>query len=628
MNDKVRYFFPKVKNRILPTLAKFYKYIPIERISLRGIDSLSKKEEFLVRMEKILGANLPDIVRCVSEEDRYSILCQADAARQNIFDVLGSGPVKMDPINWSREIKTQYEWPVGVYYLKLRGLTPQGSDIKVPWEISRCHHLLWMAEAYCLTNDENYATAIIEQIRHWILNNPLMYSVNWTCAMDVSIRAINWMYALSLIGKSKSFTDEFTIEVYRSLYQHLFFVNRNLEKCIPYSNNHYFSDIVGQLFLGNLFLSTRRGKRTFRRAIGEYCREVKTQIFISGVDYERSVSYHRLMTELLLYPYYMLKRNGYVLPDHVSNRLSFMLGYVNQYIIGDGCVPNVSDADNGRLLPLVPRPFTNHGYLIYKDSLENRVAAVGGEWVSPACQNDKSRLYPDANVAILKNRGMYLYVSCFHRWRVDGLIDSYTSTHLHSDLLSFVFADKDDPIIVDAGSFCYTSCFNQWKSFRTAKKHNTLVVDDEEPNILGDDTFMMKYNANAEPMTIMSGEVEHCEGKYTTIAEQMTHRREFDLASDYLKITDYLAKKGPCHNAYMSFHFSKGVEATIEGTSVKLICGRKQYRITFDSQIQLCMRIEEDTISPSFGVIEDTKTLVVEFTFDENAKCVTIIERL
>lgn len=627
MNDKIKYFFPKVKNRISRLVAKFSENLPVEKMSVRGLDSISCKVELVTRLERILGTCLSDTIRSASEEEKKSILLHADEAKQHIFKVLGSGPVKMEPINWSREIKTGYTWPVGVYYFKIRSLTPKGSDIKIPWEISRCHHLLWMAEAYFLTGDESYVEQVISQIQNWIKYNPLMYSVNWTCAMEVSIRAVNWMYSLALIGDSEAFTDRFAKEVYRSLYQHLFFVNRNLEKCIPYSNNHYFSDIVGMLFLGQLFSTTRDGRRTLKYAIKEYCKEVKLQVFPSGVNYERSVSYHRLMTELVLYPYYMLKRTGHHLPEVITDRLSRMLGYINQYTMANGCSPMVSDNDDGRLLPLVPIPFMKHAYLVKADNLDSRVASIGCQWLAPAYESDKSCVHAEANLAILKKDRLYVFISCFHRWRYDHITGNYLSTHLHNDLLSFVFADGETPIISDAGAYCYTSDIDTWKSFRTAKKHNTIIVDDEEPNLLGNFAFMMKYNSDAKPMLFSSCDIEHCEGEYTTIEGRMTHHREIDLGSSFVNILDSLVKNGAGHKAYMSFHFAEGVEAKLDGQTIKLFSGEKQYKMSLYSSSTLRLCIVNDTLSPSFGVLVHSKTLVVEFEFNEKAECVTRIER-
>ena len=202
MNTVIRYFIPKVRNRIPRYVARLLQYLPVEKLSTVGIDSISGKEALIEYFRQIIGGNIDQIIRSANNKEKESILRHANEAKKHIFNVLGSGPYRMEEINWSREIKTGFEWPVGVYYLKIRNLTPEGSDIKIPWEISRCHHLLWMAEAYLLTEDESYAKEAIEQIRHWIYHNPLMRSVNWTCAMDVAIRAVNWMYSLYLISSS------------------------------------------------------------------------------------------------------------------------------------------------------------------------------------------------------------------------------------------------------------------------------------------------------------------------------------------------------------------------------------------------------------------------------------------
>ena len=128
MNDKIKYFIPKIKNRIPSYVAKFSEHLPVDKISLMGIDSITGKADFLERLEAMLGVDLPSIVRNAAEEEHSFILCSAEETKQHIFNVLGSGPVKMESINWSREIKTGFEWPVGVYYLKIRALTPKGSD--------------------------------------------------------------------------------------------------------------------------------------------------------------------------------------------------------------------------------------------------------------------------------------------------------------------------------------------------------------------------------------------------------------------------------------------------------------------------------------------------------------------
>lgn len=628
MNDKIRYFFPKVFNRLSSEKNRIWKYLPTDKISVWGMGRIPSKEEFCLRLNLILGEFSPGLFNSVYPKERANILESAEQAINHNFDLLGSGIKHLDPIPWHSDFKFGYTWPQNIFYRGMRGMAPVGADIKVPWELSRCQHLLWLGEAYVFTNDEKYAKEIVDEINDWIENNPLMYSINWTCAMDVAIRAVNWLYALALIKQSNAFSNEFTNKVYKSLFQHLFFINNNLEKSIPQSNNHYFSDIVGQLYLGQLFSTTLKGKRTLSKAIKEYKKEILTQFFPSGVNYEKSVSYHRLMTELVVYPYYMLLRTGHKMPAAISERVSRMLGYVNQYTMADGSAPMISDNDDGRLLPFVPAPFMKHAYLVDCNSLDSRIASIGCEWVSPAYDAEKSSLHTDANLAILKNNGLYLYASCFDRWRRDKLTNSFAGTHLHNDSLSFVFADGITPIIVDAGAYCYTSNYDEWKNFRSAKKHNTIVVDDEEPNILGKSVFVMKYNTTAKPMSMSSGDYEHCEGEYTTITGQMTHRRSFDLKSNSLTITDNVEKSGECHNAYMSFHFAEGIEPTIEEGVIHLNAKDKQYRMTIEGTVPPVFRIVDDSISPSFGVLASTKTIVAEVTFSQRMELTTNIERI
>ena len=125
MNEKIRNFFPKVLNQIPRYVAKFAEHLPVEKISVWGIDAISGSDVLVSRLESLLGCNLTDVVRNADANEREAILQHANFAMQHLFDVLGSGPIKMEPIHWSREIKTGYEWPVGVYYLKLRSITPK-----------------------------------------------------------------------------------------------------------------------------------------------------------------------------------------------------------------------------------------------------------------------------------------------------------------------------------------------------------------------------------------------------------------------------------------------------------------------------------------------------------------------
>lgn len=629
MGERIKYFFPKVSHRINYEKARIYKYLDFEKMSLRGIDELNGKAALAERLGIMLG-DVDDVSRSTMEE-RATILNAADKALEHKFNLLGSGEVHLgNIIEWSRELKTGYVWPKNTFYRRIRQSTPKGNDIKMPWELSRCHHLLTLGEAYKMTGEEKYAHEVVDAISDWIEQNPLMYTVNWTCAMDVSIRAVNWMYALLFIEKSESFDDTFARKVYCSLYQHLFFVSKNLEKSIPYSNNHYVSDIAGLLFLGTLFKTTARGRKLLSYALKEYCRETLIQVFPSGVNYERSISYHRLMTELLVYSRNMLVRTGVKLPNEVDARLSKMLEYVGQYTFANGRSPIVADNDNGRFLPFVPRDFREHGYLLNKNSLEYILANANITPLPVASDYSESRLYGDANIAILKRSGKYLFVSCCDRFRADEATGKYKGTHIHNDLLSFVYTDGMQEIIVDAGAYVYTSDVERHNEFRSARKHNTIIVDDEEHNFLSTSSaFTMIYNADAAPLQMShSADSDICEGSYSTRRGGMCQQRRFVLLDSGLEISDAVRKTGANHELYMSFHFAAGIEVEQKDGCVLLTVGEKKYSLLIESANDLSYYVKDDTLSPSYGVLQPSKTLVVETTFDEEIGIRTIIKAI
>ena len=61
-------------------------------------------------------------------------------------------------------------------------------------------------------------------MNNWIDENPLMYSINWGCTMDVAIRAVNWIWTLGLIIGSKELDNKTIEKIKVSLYQHGWFI--------------------------------------------------------------------------------------------------------------------------------------------------------------------------------------------------------------------------------------------------------------------------------------------------------------------------------------------------------------------------------------------------------------------
>lgn len=619
-------FCLKVLNRLSAEKNRLWRFLPVKSIALRGLGKVPDKEAFRKQVEKLLGSFDARLFDESESGTKEHILKCADEALSHTFNLLGSGPIHMKTIKWHTDFKTGFEWPKK-FYLKLRALTGKGADIKVPWELSRCHHLLWLGEAYLITGNEKYSKEVSDVIENWIDDNPLMFSVNWTCAMDVAIRAVNWMFAVNMILSSKNITDKFIAKLYRSLYQHGFFIFHNLEKSIPYSNNHYASDLVGLLYLGNLFKDTKRGRAWLHFSKNEFYMEIRAQILPSGAHYERSVSYHRLMTELFSYPIYMLIRLEEQVPVDIMHRVQSMYNYIAEYLKPNGNAPMIGDNDNGRFLPFVHNDFQKHGYLLDSASIDNGIVSFGMGSMFEVDKNHigKSVNYNYTDFKILRKNDAYLFVNNGGYSRFNYHDRKLIGTHTHNDLLSFDFTLGEDDVIIDPGTYLYTSSFKDRNEFRSTRKHNTIIVDEEEQNILFErNLFSVERNVNIRKLHYSETEqIMQCNGSYTTIYGKMRHERNFVLSDCNLSITDIIHKTGKNHNACISFHFADGIELIIDDGNLLIDTLHFQIVLSFENRKVDEINIQEDTISPSYGIIKASKTAIVNFPFNDNIEIKT-----
>ena len=619
-----------------------YRFMPVKLILKRKAGKHFKgfnKNNLEKNLIRILGdfQDFPEMLK--SSDDAKAILEWADKTLHHEFDYLGSGLTKLDPIDWHVDFKSGFRWPKGKFYMKYKKVDlSNNADVKVPWELNRCHHLLWLGQAFLITKDEKYAKEVVDQIKWWIKDNPLMYSINWTCAMDVAIRAVNWMYAVNMISSSAYVTDNFAKTFDGSLFDHGWFIYNNLEKWYPYSANHYAANINGLLFLGQMFHNTKQGKKWWSYALKEYFLEVRLQVLPSGAHFERSISYHRLMTELFAYPYFMLKRIQEPIPLDIHTRIESMFDFVDNYTKPNGLAPLISDNDDGRLLPFVKQDFRDHRYLLniasagfnktYRNQgaetnltdnyfLLNQIESKSTDIASKAEQS-AIKDHRDTGFVIFRKDKLFLLFTNSSLSGYPDLRRKRHGTHTHADNLSFELSIGDDDFIIDPGSYVYTASLKKRNEFRSTRMHNTVTVDNLNQVELPDNQ-LFSVNGFNEPDRIELLETDnqtgasgiktwHIKGK-----DIFSQIREINLHDDFkLEITDKII----CNDRYnfdWYFHLAPGVDTFLDKKSVKLkgANGTSLY-LEFESPNDLSLNIVDSEYSPSYGVLVPVKVIHVQ----------------
>jgi len=523
----------------------------------------------------------------LNEAERADLLARADDVLEHRFDVLGSGPTELgEEIDWQLDFKTGRSWPV-VHVSKLPFTYFDYSDIKVPWELSRFHHLPLLAGAWQLTRDPRYLRELGDQLDHWISTNPVEYGANWYSILDVAIRAANWVAALALCAEAARDEPWFT-RTLKSLLLHGRHIRRHPEY-YQVRGNHYLSNLAGILPVAALFFDGREGREWAEWVAGELPIEMEHQVRPDGCNHEASVSYHRFVCELFICASQAVDA---LLPGRFPQwyreRLDRMLQFVADYTRPDGLAPQIGDADNARFLPLedwAGPDFRWHLHLF-------RQARRG--YSSPS----RHAAYPAGGYYVVRGNDLYAIVRA-------GDTGMYgTGAHAHNDQLSFELALGAQPMIVDPGPYLYKSDPDVRNLFRSTAFHSTLRVAGAEQNEL-DPWLLFRLTDRSQAEVLRwqpEGERVVFEGRhhgYEALEPPATHTRqlEFDCAARTVLIRDTVSCSGS-HDLEWTFTLAPSRAVAYEGGARAEFEGGM---LTIEAE-GLEFAIEDGWMSPSYGV--------------------------
>ena len=388
------------------------------------------------------------------------------------------------PIEWTRDPLSNYVWPLD-YHRDIKLIRSDGSDVRVLWELNRLGHLLPLASAYSSTNDAAYATEFWAQIRSWIEQNPYGHGPNWTCAMEVALRAINMLAAFEVFRQSPVVDGASLRSFLQLLQQHANYIQRNLEFSYIATSNHYLSDVVGLVWLGLLLPELRDSREWYEFGRTEMLREMDKQVLADGADFEASTGYHRFVTELFLCTFWLCRSNGRKIEEKYWAKLKQMLLYVRAYLRPDGFAPLIGDTDSGQILPFVHRRADDHAYLL------DIGAIVFNDPSLAETKHATSQAFPEAGTYIMRDGDLYL---CFN---ASGAGINGRGSHGHNDALSIEVSAGGRAFIVDPGTYVYSADLAKRHEFRSTAYHSTVQIDGKEQNTIDIKTpFVIGNEAN------------------------------------------------------------------------------------------------------------------------------------
>ena len=460
------------------------------------------------------------------------------------------------PLDWQLDFKSGFRWRDSDWFGDIRIAPGAGADIKVPWELARMQHLVVLAYVFALTKDVGFAREVRNQILDFIAQNPPGFGANWRIAMEVAIRAANWISAFEILRAADfAFDAPFVDVIKASLRDHGRHIVANLERYPEGRGNHYLADVAGLAFIATWLPREDETDawRTF--AAREIPAEVLRQFNPDGSNFEASVCYHRLASEMAAFALAVLAGSGADMPDlaGVAARLARAGEFLRDLTKPSGRMAQIGDNDSGRFFKFHPALVKTEGTEPEEDSLDGRatLAALArltgrddlardiGNWLdaemivrfargtrfTAEVTRDAARkvrlldtpldeggavrdieivvpggnlrqdlrvfAYPDFGVWVFRSRRLFLAVRCGPADR-DG-----RGAHAHNDQLSLELAVDGADWIADPGSYLYTADAHWRNAYRSVAAHATPQWPGREPGRLDLGPFWLGDDARA-----------------------------------------------------------------------------------------------------------------------------------
>src|SRR5690606_31467472 len=185
------------------------------------------------------------------------------------------------------------------HWLNINDFSKEAGDIKYVWEPSRFSHLYTIIR-YDQQSGEDGSQLAFDEIASWINSNPINAGTNFKCSQEISLRVLNWVFALYYYQKSPHLTSSLFDKIQHYIYWQIKHVYDNINfSRIAVRNNHAITETLTLYLIGTLFPQfpgandwRRNGKKWFEE-------EIAYQIHDDGTYLQFSMNYHRVVIQLL-----------------------------------------------------------------------------------------------------------------------------------------------------------------------------------------------------------------------------------------------------------------------------------------------------------------------------------------
>ena len=315
--------------------------------------------------------------------------------------------------NWITNPDNGYQYDVNKHWTEIIDISVEAGDIKYVWEKSR-FSFLYNIIRYDYHFSKDCSGVVFKEMLSWIDQNPINCGPNYKCSQEISLRVLNWIFALYYYKNAPTLTNDVFQKIMYNIYWQVRHVYSNINfSRIAVRNNHAITETMG-LYLFGLLLPffpeaskwKKDGKKWFEQ-------EVAYQVYPDGTFLQFSMNYHRVVIQLLTWGIRLSELNGEILNKIVKERADASLHFLlNCMSLQDGHLPNYGANDGALFFPLNDKDYRDYrpqlhalSAVLHGGVIENKNEDQYWYGIAP---NGKTSLAPDQGMLSYPAGGFYL----------------------------------------------------------------------------------------------------------------------------------------------------------------------------------------------------------------------------
>ena len=436
--------------------------------------------------------------------------------------------------DWVTNPQSAFRYDINKHWLEISDLSSAEGDIKYVWEKSRFSYIYHLIR-YDYHYDKDLSKLVIDEILSWIEANPINKGPNYKCSQEISIRLLNWTFALYYYSNSPNLTEEIFQNILNSIYrqtQHIFSNINFSRKSVR--NNHAITETLALYLIGLIYPFfpesghwKRKGKRWFEQ-------EILYQIYDDGSYLQFSMNYHRVVIQLLTWAFYLADLNNDRFSDAVYDKgkktLQFLLNTQESF---NGWLPNYGSNDGALFFPLNNCHYRNYRpqlnalyYFFYKKNLYSEKDAIEDTtWYNKNFLSNQVQ----ESIPVLTSH----HVGGFY-----NIQDEHSLTFIrcgkhkdrpaHADNLHVDIWYKGENIFHDSGTFQYNTEKELINFFSGTSAHNTVSLGRYDQMQKGPRFIWFNWSQAENAKLEETEEYYYFEGRikaFGYLSEKIVHKR-------------------------------------------------------------------------------------------------------